>query len=354
MKNQKNIKVSKEKMSKNLPTVSIIVVNYNGKKWLKECFESLEKLDYPKDKYEVIMVDNASSDDSVEFARKNFSWIKILKLDKNYGFCKSNNEGAKIAKGEYLVFLNNDTYVDKDWLIELVNSVTSDKTIKICESLEKPYNYNRVKSPFYKRYLTIIGSGMNGEQNEYIDGCPIEGYAQGSSLMIEKKLFDYIGGFDDSYFMYNEEVDLCWRAWIMGFKTVLVPTSIYFHKGCDDYHIIRMREIFCMHITKNCMINISKNFELHNVIYALIISFFYNSFQIVNYLLLRRPNSVVDIIKAHLFVIRNLPEILRKRRIIQQNRKISDKELYNMGLISPFSKSVKKGIKLSKKEYHGT
>ncbi len=336
------------------PFASIIVLNYNGKKWLKECFESLEKLNYPRDKYEVIMVDNASFDDSVVYIKKTFSHVKLLELNKNYGFAEGNNKGTKYAKGEYIIFLNNDTKVDKDWLIELVNSVTSDKTIKICESLEKPYNYNRVKSPFYKRYLTIIGSGMKGEQNEYIDGWSIEGYANGSSLMIEKKLFDYIGGFDDSYFMYHEEVDLCWRAWIMGFKTVLVPTSIYFHKGCDDYHSIRTREIFCMHNTKNRMINILKNFELHNVIYALIISFFYNSFQIVKYLLLRQPNSVVDIIKAHLFVIRNLPEILRKRRIIQQNRKISDKELYNMELILPFSKSVKKEIKLSKKEYHGT
>ena len=336
-----------------LPLVSIIIVNWNGKKWLKDCFESLEKLDYPKDKYEVIMGDNASSDDSVEFTDKNFPWIKILKLDNNYGFAEGNNKCAKIAKGEFLVFLNNDTFVDKNWLIELVNSVIKDKSIKICESLEKPYANNIKEFLFYKRYLTLLGSGVKDKCIESIDKCYIEGYALGSSLMIEKKLFDHLDGFDESYFMYGEEVDLCWKAWIMEFKSMMIQSSIYYHKGCGDSHSVKTRKSFCMHNTKNRMMNILKNFEFHNVIYAILISFLYNSFQIIKYLLLRCPHSVIDTIKAHLFVIRNLPEIFKKRRIIQKNRKISDKELYKMGLIFPLSKSIKKEINLSKREYYG-
>ncbi|PKP60635.1 hypothetical protein CVT91_04710 [Candidatus Atribacteria bacterium HGW-Atribacteria-1] len=339
------------KTDENLPTVSIIVVNWNGEKWLRHCFESLENINYPKDNYEVIIVDNTSSDDSVEFTRKNFPWIKILKLDRNYGYAGGNNKGAKIAKGEYILFLNNDTRVDENWLIEIVKPFIEDKTIKICGSREKPYDNS--KFPLYTTYITLTGCPLIKEWMGYINKWYYEACAKGSSLMIKKKLFDDIGGFDESYFMYSEETDLCWRAWLMGFKTVNVPSSVYYHKGCGDSHSLITQEKFCMHITKNHLINILKNFEFHNLIYALLISFFYNSFQIFKYLLLRRPHSIADIIKAHLFVIRNLPKILKNRKIIQKNRKISDKELYKMGLILPLSKSIKKEINLSKKEYNG-
>ncbi len=103
------------------PLVSVIVVNYNGKRYLKDNFTSLEALDYPKDKFEVIFVDNGSQDGSLAYVETFFPWVKILRLDENYGFCKPNNEAAKMAKGTYVVFLNNDTMVDSKWLQQLVN-----------------------------------------------------------------------------------------------------------------------------------------------------------------------------------------------------------------------------------------
>lgn len=344
--------MNEKETNKELPIVSIIVVTYNGKKYLKECFESLEKLSYPKDKYEVIMVDNASFDDSVEYVRRNFPSIKIFQLSKNYGYAKGNNEGAKLAKGEYIIFLNQDIIVDSNWLFELINLTQRNTNIKICGSKNLQKGKNKILT--FGGYLTIVGGGTSENiidtTQEIEKDTRLIGYAVGSSLLVAKKSFEYLGGFDETYFMYNEECDLCWRAWLYGYKVAVLSHAIVW-RNADNTS--RKRERFLFHIIKNQLISVLKNFEFHNVIHALIISFFYNSFQIIKYLLLQHPRSVIDIINAHIFVIKNLSEIYKKRKIIQQNRKISDKELYKMGLILSLSKGIKKEIELSKRDHYG-
>ena len=102
------------------PLVSVIIVNYNGKHHLEKCLRSLSKVDYKN--YEIILVDNNSSDGSIEFVKESYPSVIIKKLDKNYGFAEPNNIGAKSANGEFLLFLNNDTYVEPNFISELVKS----------------------------------------------------------------------------------------------------------------------------------------------------------------------------------------------------------------------------------------
>ncbi|MBM3254160.1 MAG: glycosyltransferase, partial [Candidatus Omnitrophica bacterium] len=111
-----------------LPDVSIIIVNFNGKQYLEKCFNSLFNLNYPKSHIEVIMVDNGSSDDSIDFTKKHFSKVKIIQNDVN-NYCKANNLGIKESKGEFVALINNDTRVDKNWLIELIRVITNDRKI---------------------------------------------------------------------------------------------------------------------------------------------------------------------------------------------------------------------------------
>jgi len=113
--------------------VSIIIVNYNGRHHLEECLKSLMQVTYKK--FEVILVDNNSTDGSIEFVKNNHPSIKIKKLDKNYGFAEPNNIGAKIAKGELLLFLNNDTVADPNFIQEMISVLNQDSKIAICQSL---------------------------------------------------------------------------------------------------------------------------------------------------------------------------------------------------------------------------
>ena len=113
--------------------VSVIIVNYNGRLFLEDCLNSLKSVNF--DSFEIILVDNNSSDDSIEFVKNNHPSINIIKLDKNYGFAKPNNIGAKNAKGDFLLFLNNDTKVHSNFITELFNVINQDPSIAVCQSL---------------------------------------------------------------------------------------------------------------------------------------------------------------------------------------------------------------------------
>ena len=115
------------------PKVSVIIVNYNGKTLLEKCLESLVKVNY--ENFEIILVDNNSTDGTVEFVTKTYPSIIIIKLDSNRGFAEPNNIGAKIASGKYLLFLNNDTIVTPNFISEMVKVIEKDKKIAICQSL---------------------------------------------------------------------------------------------------------------------------------------------------------------------------------------------------------------------------
>ncbi|GAI11228.1 unnamed protein product, partial [marine sediment metagenome] len=102
------------------PIITISIVNLDGENYLNDCLKSIENINYPKDKTEVIVVDNCSKDNSIKIIENSFPWVKTIKNTENLGFSKANNQAAEIASGEYIAFLNNDTKVDENWLIELL------------------------------------------------------------------------------------------------------------------------------------------------------------------------------------------------------------------------------------------
>ena len=105
------------------PLVTISIVNLNGSDYLRDCLDSLKNLSYPKEQIEIIIVDNGSTDDSIEFLNKNCPEARIIRNNSNFGFAKANNQAAAQAKGEYVAFLNNDTKVDENWLTELLKPI---------------------------------------------------------------------------------------------------------------------------------------------------------------------------------------------------------------------------------------
>ena len=152
--------MTKVKKSK-LPFVSIIVLNYNGKEHLGECFNSLRLLDYPKNKYEILMGDNGSYDNSTDYVKKEFPFVKVIKFNKNYGFAEGNNKSTEHTNrsSQYFIFLNNDTKVDKKWLIELVRPSVENEEIVCSGSKTFHYtNQNVLDSAGNK--ITIIGGGF--------------------------------------------------------------------------------------------------------------------------------------------------------------------------------------------------
>jgi len=142
------------------PFVSVIIVNYNGKTYLEKCLKSLMQVNYSN--LEVILVDNNSNDDSIEFVKNSYPSVIILKLDKNYGFAEPNNIGAKIAKGEFLLFLNNDTIVTSNFINELVKVTTNEPKIAMLQSLLLNANGEIDSSG---DFIDKIGIVYNSKQN---------------------------------------------------------------------------------------------------------------------------------------------------------------------------------------------
>jgi hypothetical protein len=222
-------------MKEHLPFCSIVVLNWNGREHLEECFSSLSGINYPKDCYETIMVDNASSDDSIDFVKKRFPWVNVLALDKNYGYAEGNNRGIATSKGEFVLILNNDVRVDKDFLIELMKVMIQDDRVAVCGS--KILDYKNPKMIQYAgARLDVTGAPYHigageidcGQYDEIKDAF----YAFGCSALYRKSALNGLKvWYDPSFFINCEETDLCWRLKYLGYKVLYVPKSFIYHKG---------------------------------------------------------------------------------------------------------------------------
>ena len=204
---------------------SVIIVTYNSKMYLKSCIGSIMKQDYP---FEIIVVDNCSTDDTVEFIRANFSSVKTIESKNNLGYGAGNNLGIKHAEGEYIVILNPDTVVEDGWLKELIKPLKEEKLIttpKILMYDSSAINTCGLISHFTGLPFTReLGVESNAHQKpEYVSGfC-------GCCFAMRREGFIELGGFDENFFMYNDDADLSWRMHLKEFKILFVPTSIVRH-----------------------------------------------------------------------------------------------------------------------------
>ena len=316
------------------PKVSIIVVNYNQKQFTLDCLKSLSKITYPN--YEIIVVDNNSRDGSVGAITKMFPKVRQVLNKSNSGYVGGNNAGIRQAKGKYLLILNNDTLVTPGFIEPLVADLEKDHSLGIVQSkifiMDNPKQLDNVAS-----YLTNIGflfhiGYLNKDKPEYQKYQEIFA-AKGACMMVNKAVFK-LGAFDEKYWCYFEESDLCWRAWVMGYHVAFEPKSIIYHKmGATS---ATMRSAFIhYHSFKNRIRTIIKNaslttlfwmFPIHIVICIGLSVYFFLSGQI---------SGSLAIPKAIWWNILNISDTLEKRSIIQKKRKLSDNEIFKLVMKNP-------------------
>ncbi|MBW4613042.1 MAG: glycosyltransferase family 2 protein [Desmonostoc vinosum HA7617-LM4] len=220
-------------------SVSIILVNYNGAEILPDCLNSIEKfIDIPS--YEIIIVDNASSDGSVELIPEKFPEIRLVRQAENRGFGAGNNAGAKLARGEFLFFLNTDTVLTSNILPHLIELMQADPQIGIIgpKLLNRDGSLQISASPalgikgeykarkMHQDYLNKSEKFLIEQRFKEIQEVDI---VVGAAFLIRSKLFDKLGGFDEKFFMYFEESDLCQRAQYQGYKIIYTPDVSLIH-----------------------------------------------------------------------------------------------------------------------------
>lgn len=210
--------------------ITIVIPNYNGNKYLRQCLDSVYAQNYTD--YEVIIIDNASTDGSYKWIEE-YKGAVYIQLNKNYGFSRAVNEGIKLAKGEYVLLLNNDTKLCKGFLAEMVQVIERDHKIFGVSSKMIQY-YNQTLIDDAGDEYTVIGWPYKRGDGQSI--CEFEKEerifsACAGAALYRKEIFDKIGYFDERFFAYMEDVDMSYRANIYGYKNVYAPKAKVYHIG---------------------------------------------------------------------------------------------------------------------------
>ena len=324
------------------PKVSIIIVNYNGKELLQKCLDSLLKVNY--DNFEIILVDNNSTDGTVEFITKNYPSLIIIKLDSNKGFAEPNNVAAKISKGKYLLFLNNDTVVTPNFIFEMVKVMETDKKIAICQSLLLKPDGSVDSSGDFIDHLGVVYNSKTK-----IDEIREVSSARGASMLVRSDIFEKLDGFDQKFFVTFEDVDLCWRSWILGYRVLIIPTSIVYHEG--GITIKKIKSEIAFHGFKNQLAMKITNFEPILAIRNMMLFFgIYGIRELKIWLdytisgstklssteyednIAPKPSFKV-IAKSIFWILSNYGYLLKKQRTINKNRVYSTTILKKMNII---------------------
>ncbi len=263
------------------PLVSIVVLNYNGGKFLVEAIGSILKTQYPN--FEVILADNGSTDDSIHriALMTKDPRLRILKNKQNLQYAIGNNVAVDEAKGVYVALLNNDVSTTPGWLTPLVDVLNSNPNVGACQSkLLQFFNPRMFDSA--GGFMTTNGIGGNRgfdvvDEGQYDETEQIF-VAKGAAMLIRKDLFKKVGGFDPLFIALYEDVDLSWRIHLAGFKVVYVPTSIVYHIGRASSRKNPSRETFLS--TRNSIITLLKNYSLGNLLRSLLTSILIRLFSI--------------------------------------------------------------------------
>ena len=217
----------------NIPSLSIILIVYNGRPYLEECLDSLRRAFLPGT--EVVIVDNASTDGSAELARAHMSQARLVVNASNRGFAAACNQGAATAQGEVLVFLNQDTRVEPNWLRALLEIFRDDSVGLVTSTVLWMDEPKRVQSCGQDVHYTglVFGRAFGVPRAEV--PAPAEvGAVSGVSFAVRRDVWDALGGLCEPFFMYYEETDLSWRARRAGYRCWYAPDSVVYHAGRTD------------------------------------------------------------------------------------------------------------------------
>lgn len=315
------------------PLVSIIVINYNGKNLLEKFLPSVINLDYPN--YEVIVVDNASTDGSVEFLKNSYREFKIIQADENYGTAEGSNLGARCAQGEYIFFISNDMELDKNILNYIVQRTENDPKIGICTCKMRRITEEGEKLDIVDSVggdLDIFGfpisRGINEPDNGQYD-CFIDVFFSfGGAMFIRNKVLEEVEGYDSDYFTLSDDIDLSWRVHLAGYRVAVEPKAFLYHRVSATLGITHSRAQKRYLSERNTLRTLLKNYSKGSLILILPLYFLILILEICFFMIVGKPSIAKEEINAVIWNIKHSKGTLRKRRKVQNLRKIKDNDIW--------------------------
>lgn len=307
------------------PKVSIVILNWNGRKHLQQFLPFVVCSTYSN--MEIVLADNASADDSVEFVQKNYPQIKIIQLSENFGFAKGYNEALKQVHADYYVLLNSDVEVEPDWIEPVINLMESDKNIAACQPKLRMYAnkalfeyagaaggwLDRLGYPFARGRIFDICEEDKGQYNNATEIF----WASGAAMFVRSNVYNEMGGLDEYFFAHQEEIDLCWRMQLHGYKIMVCPASVVYHVGGGT--LPKGNEIKVFLNFRNNLIMMAKNLPLSNAIWKIPYRFLLDAISAWKTLLAGETHYITAILKAHVSFLKWL-FFYRKKSVFAKKR----------------------------------
>lgn len=309
-------------------SVAIVILNWNGKQYLEDFLPSVLSTTYSN--YRVVVADNASSDDSVSFLKNNYSEVEIIQLEKNHGFAKGYNDALRHVNSDIYVLLNSDVEVGQGWLEPLVSLIEADDRIAVCQpkmlSFQKRglFEYSGASGGWLDLYGYPFARGRvfgvcEEDKGQYNNAEEIF-WASGAAFLIKSKVFWEVGGFDEFFFAHQEEIDLCWRIHLAGYKIFSCPQSIVYHVGGGTLPKGNSLKTFLNF--RNNLIMLTKNLLLSEKWYKLPFRLVLDQVSAIKGLFTGDGGYFISIIKAHVayfdwLVFQKKPKRLFKRKSLK-------------------------------------
>jgi hypothetical protein len=330
--------------------VAVVILNFNGRSLLDACLQSVKRLTTPAD---IVVADNGSSDGSVEHLREHFPGVGVLALEKNWGFAEGYNRALAAVTRPWVILLNNDAALEPDWADVLLSTAGQERRAAILggkllfSGLDRP---GQVVQSAGARFTDVgaafeIGWG-EPDRGQHDRPAPV-GSIPGAAMLVKRSVFAELGGFDQRYFAYLEDVDLCWRAWLAGHEVHYVPQAVAHHRygqsggGRASPFRIRWME-------RNRLANMFKHLEPASLARANVLSGAYAAYRLLEFASGGRWRAAQALLAGQLAFCRDLPFILQQRARIQRTRKLSDQALRDKGLLAPAEAALREYRRLSR------
>jgi GT2 family glycosyltransferase len=312
-----------QRISPHAPFVSIIIVNWNGAEVLPRCLQALKTQTYTD--YEIIVVDNGSEDRSVDMLLSQWPDVHLIRLGENKGYAVANNIGAKRARGAWLALVNIDAFLSPNWLEILVDATQRNKEYSFFGAcllqdtdpslLDGAGDVYHISGLAWRRYYNHPLESVDQKVEEIFGPCA-------AAALYSRQAFNQVGGFDEGYFSYHEDVDLSFRLRLNGFRCLYVPDAIARHIGSASTSKQSDFAVYYGH--RNLVWSFFQNMPTCLLWKYLPAHLFANLIYLVYYSLRGQSRAIW---RAKWHALRGLPAALRKRKIVQSHRKATAKEL---------------------------
>ncbi len=310
-------------------TTAVVILNWNGKKMLERFLPSVTL--HSTGDTEVIIADNGSTDDSLAFVREHYPQLRIIELDKNYGFAGGYNRALEQVEADYYVLLNDDVEVTPNWIEPVIAQMEQHPQTAICQpkllmyDQRDTFEYAGGAGGFIDKYGYPFCRGrmfttLEQDRGQYDDPCPIF-WASGAAMFVRSSVWKELGGLDDDFFAHMEEIDFCWRAKNAGYEVEYCPHSVVYHVGGGTLPKSNPHKTYLNF--RNNMALLYKNLPQSRLAWVMVCRVVLDYVAAFKFLMERKPKEFSAVIQAHRAFYKWMPRLKVKRLRRQQQLPVS-------------------------------